>query len=321
MRTLLHAVAAGLRTVAGAPGLVALVWAVNLAAAVPLALIVGGAIEASVGHSLVAGALEEGFDTGWHGELVEGASPLVATFRPAVIGAGAFFENLERWWAGRLFAAPPALVAAGVLYALVWAFLLGGVLARFAAAGRASGERRAPFFAACGRCFPSFAALAAGGGVLYWLIYRLARTGFHALEEGLRDGTEERIALAWTLAGAAAVVALLVATRLLLDYAKIALVAEGRRNPFWGAWRGARFVAAQPLATAGLHLAFVVAGLALLALYALAAPGTGPVTWLGVLLALALGQLALAVKIALRLATLAGETALYLPPPGEPPDS
>jgi hypothetical protein len=300
--TPIRAFTAGLR----APGrhwrLVVLLWAVNLAVALPLAAVLAEEIQGSLGRSLVAEELLEGFDTGWHGELHHGGSRLAETFGGELLGAGAFFENLERWWRGDLLSLPPALVAAGVLYAVVWAFLLGGVLERLV---RPDGSG---FFAACGRHWFRFLRLALVAAVLYYLVYRLVRAGFGALETAGRDLTSERTALLWVLAGAALTVLLLAAVRTAFDYAKIAVVAEGRRSALGAAWTGLRFVARRPFATLGLYGAFALLGALLLALYALLPPFAGAGTWATVLLAALVGQLALAARLALRLALLTAET-------------
>lgn len=298
----LRAFAAGLRAPLRHWRLVVLLWAVNLAVALPLAAVLADEIKASLGKSLVAEELLEGFDTGWHGEFRHGASRLARTFGGELLGAGAFFENLERWWRGDLLSLPPALVAAGILYAVVWAFLLGGVLERLA--GSATGG----FFAACGRHWFRFLRLALVAAVLYYLVYRLVRAGFGALEAASRDLTSERTALLWVLAGAALTVLLLAAVRTAFDYAKIAVVAEGRRSALGAAWAGLRLVARRPFATLGLYGAFALVGALLLALYALLPPFAGAGTWATVLLAALVGQLALAARLALRLALLGAET-------------
>jgi len=295
---------------------VALLWAVNLAVALPLAAVLAEEIKGSIGRSLVAEELLQGFDTGWHGELHHGASRLAETFGGELLGAGAFFENLERWWRGDLLSLPPALVAAGLLYAVVWAFLLGGVLERLAGSG--GGADLPSFFAACGRHWFRFLRLALLAAVLYYLVYRLVRAGFGALEAASRDLTSERTALLWVLAGAALTVLLLAAVRTVFDYAKIAVVAGRRRSALAAAWAGLRLVGRRPFATLGLYGAFAFLGALLLALYALLPPFAGAGTWATVLLAALVGQLALAAKLALRLGLLGAEVRLYAAP-GAPP--
>lgn len=310
---LLRAFVDGFRRAGRAWRLVLLLWLVNLALALPFAVALAGELDDHLGRSLVHEELLEGFDSGWYGELQEGARGIVTTFAPELLGAGAFFDNLERWWKGDLFSVPPLLVGAGIVYALVWAFLLGGVLERLISTGGSGGASAgAGFFAACGRHAFRLVRLALVSAVLYYLIYRLVRAGFGWLADTLlRDVTSERTALAWTLAGVALTLLLLSLVRVVFDYAKIVVVAEGRRSALGAAWRGLRFVASRPLGTLGLYWLFGVAAVVLLGLYAAVAPGPGQATWLGVILAFVLGQIALATRVALRLALLGGEVAYF----------
>jgi hypothetical protein len=311
MRTFLDAFTTGLGRAGRAWRVVLLLWAVNLAVALPFAAAVAHELRGSLDRSRVHRDLLAGFDADWHGEFQAHAGPLAKTFGPELIGAGAFFENLERWWSGGLLALPPALVAAGILHAVLWAFLLGGVLERLREPGAVAAAGAAGFFAACGRHAFRFLRLALLSGVLYYLVYRLARAGFGALEDAARDVTSERSVLFWVIAGAALTVFLLAVVRVVFDYAKIAVVAHGRRSALGAAWAGARFVASRPFATLGLWAGFALLGAALLALYSLLPAFTGVATWASVVLVLLVGQLALAVKLALRLALLGAETRLF----------
>jgi hypothetical protein len=292
--------------------MVLLLWLVNVALAAPFAVALAADLDASLGRSRVHENLLEGFDMGWQGELQEGARGLVETFGPELLRGGAFFENLERWWQGDLVSLPPVLVGAAIVYAVIWAFLLGGVIERLGAGPYGAGAPGAAgFFGACGRSFFRFLRLVLLSGVLYYLVYRLARAGFGWLADALRDVTAERTALAWTFLGLAVIVLLLTVIRVVFDYAKIAVVAEGRKSALGAAWRGLSFVASRPAGTLLLYGAVALAGLLLLALYAAVAPGPGHGTWIGVILAFLLGQLALATKLALRLGLLGAETAYF----------
>lgn len=320
---MLRALADGARRAGRAWRLLLVLWLVNLVVALPLAVALAHELDDSLGRSLAHREQLEGLDLGWHGELRAQAGPLARTFGPEVLGGGAFFANLESWWRGDLLGGPPLLVGAGLLYALVWAFLLGGVLERLAWLGGrvVARERSAGFFAGCGRHASRFVVLALLSAAFYYCIYRFARAGFGWLEERSIDVTSERTVLLQVLAGAALVVLLLSVVRVLFDYAKIAVVADDRGDSLFGPVGGAlsglaaalRFVAARPLSTLGLYWLIGVAGLLLLGLYSAVAPTAGGGSWPAVILAFLLGQLALVTKLALRLVTLGAETAYYAP--------
>ncbi|MDX1631717.1 MAG: hypothetical protein R3234_07640 [Thermoanaerobaculia bacterium] len=317
------AVREGLIRAIRAPGLVALLWGVNLLAALPFAVVLGASIHDDVASRPAAHRLESGFDVDWAGELDAGALGFEASFGPEIVGAGAFLRNLEAWWSGRLFTDPAGgwgLLAAGTVFALVWIFLLGGVLHRLAQPRERSsvtlrpggaGGARGGFGAACGRFFFRFLRLAVLSAPLYLLIFWGARRGFGILEDALRDVTSERTALLGTVLGALLVVLALTLVKVVFDYAKIAVVLEGRRSALGAAWAGARLVASRPLAAVGLYWSFALLALLGLWLYGVVAPQAGPATWPAVLGALVLGQLALALRLGLRVATFGAETALF----------
>lgn len=310
--SLIRAMREGLGRALAAPRLVLALWVASFVVALPLAVVVGGAIQESVGESLVHRNLVEGFDTGWFGEFEAAAEGLPATLRPSIVGAGAFFDNLEAWWSGGLAGNFPGLVGVGVLYALLWAFLLGGVLQWMVRPdGFEGGVISGTFFSGCGRFFFRFVRLALLSGVLYFLIYRFARWLFRRLEWATRDVTSESTVLVWVLAAAALVVLLLVLVRVVSDYAKVMMATENRYGVLLTAWAAVRFVAANPVRTLGLYGGIALLWVVILALYALVAPGPGQSTWLGVILAFVVGQGMLILRLGLRVSLLGGETALY----------
>jgi len=315
--TLIRSIREGIVRAGAAPALLLFLWAVNLVVALPFAAVLADSIHESAGDRLVSRDLVAGFDPVWYGELEAGAEGFERTFGPAIVGAGAFLRNLESWWSGSLFDGGGAggwgLVAAGLGYALLWALLLGGVIDRLGRAPDHTPWQLAPrsLFAAGGQYFFRFVRLAVLSGVAYLLIYLGARRLFGAIEEATRDVTVERTVLLWVAAGAALVVLLLTLVRVVFDYAKIAVVLDGRRSALGAAWAGVRFVARHPFKTLGLFWIFTGVALLLLWVYGALAPTAGPGSWAGVTLAFLFGQLALATRLGLRLATLGGEAALY----------
>jgi len=308
----LKAIRTGLARSFGGPRLLVALWLVNLVVALPLAAVLGSSIHRSVAHSPRAEGLVEGFDTTWHGGYQATARGLEKTLEPSVVGVGAFLDNLEAWWTGHAFSGFPGLVAVGVLYALLWAFLLGGVLQRFARPeGFEGGVLSQSFFGNCGRFFGRFVRLALLSAVLYLVIYGLARWYFRGLQSWTRDVTSERWVLFWVLIGAGLVVTLLMGVRLVFDLAKVMTVQEDRRGMVLAVGAALRFLVARPFTLVGLYVGLALLWLVVLALYALVAPTAGPASWTGVLLAFLLAQVVLAVKIGLRLSLLAGETAVY----------
>lgn len=297
----------GLRQAVSSPKLLLLLWLVNLLCAVPMSLMMRQALADSFGSSLVSRGMLEGFDLGWHAEYESRAGGFESTFQPTVSGPGPVLDNLEAWWSGGLFEATPGLIAAGLGYALLWAFLLGGVLDHLAR-GRALALDR--FAGAGGRYLPRFVGLALLSGVAYFLIYKLAAWVYRRIAEASGDVTVERTVFAWVLLAAVLTVALMSVVRMVFDYAKIAAVTE-ERSGLASAARGLRFVFHHPLQTFGVYFGLTAAGALLLALGLLLAPGTGQSTLLSIVFVFVLGQVYLIARLVFRVTVLGAQMNLF----------
>lgn len=305
---MMRAVVGGLGDALASPRQLMVLWLTLLLVALPAAVAIEEAIHAGIGASRVDESLRQGLDLAWLEEFRSQARGLERSLRPSIVGRGAVYDNLESWFGGELFL-DARQVAFGAVYALVWLFLLGGVLDRFARR-----ERKfvlAPFLAAGARFFPRLLRLALLSGVLYFGIYRLARWLFPWIERLTRDVTAERQALLVYLAGALVVVALLGLVNLIFGYAKIAVVYEGRRSSLGALLRALRFVVGNAGKALGLYLLLASLVVAVIALYALLAPGPGQSTALGVALAFLLGQLYLMARLAMRLTFFGAQMRLY----------
>ena len=112
---------------------------------------------------------------------------------------------------------------AGLTWLVVWSFLAGGILDRYA---RNRPTRGRGFFGACGAHFPAMLRL----GVVEWLFWR----GASALELGSTPGLVPKIA--GLVAG------------LLFLYARVRIVVEDRRSALGALLAGGRFIRRNPAA-------------------------------------------------------------------------
>lgn len=305
-----RSIARGLRQALAAPKLILLLWLVNLIAVLPATLMMASSIEEDLGESLFADSLAERLDTDWLAERDHRAQGIATTFTPPrLFGKGVVLENLDKWMSGSLLTINPAITAFALLYALVWIVLQGGVLDRLAQPQVRFTPQR--FFAASGRYAPRLAVLAAMAGIVYYLVYRGAGLVFGRLEEASRDVPSEGTVFGWVLAATIGLVLVLQAVRLVFDFAKIAIVIDDVRMAPKALWIGLRFVLARPLRTVGVYAGVGILSLALMALYALLAPGAGQNGWLLVVLALVLSQLFVIGRLFLRVSLLGAALDTY----------
>jgi hypothetical protein len=299
----------GFGRVVASPGLVVWLWLASVAAATPLAFSMARSIEDSIGGSLVHQSLRDGFDVGWYGEFDARAKGIEKTLSPSQVGAGAFFDNLEAWLNGSLFEMLPGLLALGVVYALLWALFLGGILHRYS--DRGGFFRLSEFFSHGGEFFFRFARLAVLSGVLYYFVYRFAGFLFVRIEDRTRDMSVEKDVLAYVVAGSLLVAALLTFINMAFDYAKIATYKENRRSMIFAALKGFRLALGNFGRAALLYYGLGAIGLLLLGAYYVVAPGSGQASAPSVVFAFLVGQAYLVAKLALRLTFYASQLALY----------
>src|SRR5436190_199190 len=120
----------GFRRVLRAPALLAGVFLITLLTALPLAMTVRSAISASLGRSLAANAAADAVNYDWWQEFSSQASGVASSFTPAIIGFTATLDRLSSVADARVPILP--LAAAVSAYLLVWLFLTGGIIDRYA---------------------------------------------------------------------------------------------------------------------------------------------------------------------------------------------
>ncbi len=315
--SILHSFREGGRRVWAARGLAGWLYLASLVASLPLALALAMILRRSLGASLVADNLREGFDLAWHGEFAFRETGLADSFGPWVTGMLPVVENLE----GLLDGEPPTgdwtLLLAGLVFLLVWAFFGGGIVDRYASPEETHSRGR--LFAKSGEYFFRFVRLLVISALFYAAVFRWVGQPLHRrVEEWTRDVTSEQTVLLLTMVVYLVVGVLLVLISLAADYGKIALVVEHRRSALLAFLRGLRFVFSHPGKTSGLYALLLAVGLGLVALYAGVAPGPGQRVWWTVLVAFLVGQVYVLARIGLKLWFLSSQTVLFQSAEGLP---
>lgn len=298
----------GLRRVLAAPWIWAGAWLATLLLALPAALVLRDMLASHLGASLVAEQAAAGVHAEWWQEFRAQASGLGTTFVPAILGGAAALKNLSDLADN----APMDTVIAGLVAAwlLVWSFLAGGILDRYAR-GRALGATG--FFAACGAHAGRLIRL----GALSWLAYYALFAHVHRwlFDEGLyaawtRDVSVERRAFALRVLLYLVFFALLALVNLVFDYARVRLVVEDRRSAVFALTAGARFVRRHVAATATLYGLNAIGFLLLAAAYVTLAPGAGRTGWTLWVTAL-VGQAYVVLRLGVKLGFYASQTAYF----------
>jgi hypothetical protein len=297
----------GLRRVNRAPGILVAVWALTLLVSLPLAAAMRSALAEHLDSSLAADTAADGVNYDWMQEFADQASGIGVTFKPTIIGFGAVLDNLSAFIDDAV--RPIAIVVTASIYMIVWLFLAGGIIDRYAR-DRATGADG--FFAASGVFFFRFLRLA----IVQWIVYTFLFAYVHVwLFDTLysrltHEMTVERTAFLVRLALYVVFGALLAASMLVFDYAKVRAVVEDRRSMLGALGAALGFIRRNTGAAVGLFTANFALFVAVIAIYALVAPGAGGAgasMWIG----FAIGQAYVLGRLWVKLVFWASETALF----------
>ena len=307
----LNALVTGLQRVLGSPMIILTLYAAGLMVAVPLAVIMRGVLQGSMGASLVDERMTEGFDMHWYGEFNAGASGLAETFGPQVTGFLPVLGNLERLLDGTVFGVNGIIVLAGMIYLLVWAYLSGGIIDRYAQPMGATSPER--FHGQCGENFLRFVRLQLLSLFFYWLLFRWVANPLHGWVTSLnRDTTDETTVMVHTFTVYAFVALLLMVLGMVNDYAKISIVTERRSSALLAMVRGAGFTLSKFVHVFPLYLALLLMAAIVFLLYGWIAPGPGQSTVVGIFLAFVAGQVYLLARLTVKLWFLSSQAILFV---------
>ena len=296
----------GMRRVVSAPSVLVGVWTITTLAALPLVYAIRGDIVASLGRSLTADAAARGMNYEWMQEFAGQATGLASTFRPTIVGfAGvldnlsAFVDNVQR---------PLAVAAASGIYVLIWVFLAGAIIDRYA--GRPAARSKG-FFAAGATYFFRFFRLALVAAIVYGLMFGALHPWlFTRVYPNLTRSVDvERTAFMIRAGLYLVFVLILAAVNIVFDYAKVRAVVEDRRSVIVALLASWRFIRRNPAGAVGVYLLNALLFAATLAAYAFLAPpggGVGVMVWP----AFAIGQAYIAGRLCVRLLFFASETAV-----------
>jgi hypothetical protein len=297
----------GLRRVFRAPVILLGATALTVGLTVPLGVLLHGELQTALGEGAVADAMADGVSLDWWQQFASQATGLERSFTTSVIGFAAVLGNLSALLDGGR--QQPIIVAVVLAYLVLWTFLSGGMLDRYA---RDRPTRSAGFFSACGLYGSRLLRLTVVAGLAYALLFGVVHGWlFNDLYELLtRDLTAERQAFA-VRAGLYVVFGLLlVGVSLVFDYARVRAVVEDRRSMIGALLAGWRFVRRRPGVCLRLYAANSLVLVAVMSGYAVVAPQTGS-TGLSMWLVFLTGQAYLVARLASKLLFYTTEIAYF----------
>ncbi len=280
-----RAVARGVRDATRRPGLVALLWAWNLALAGLVTLPFWVWIYGASSVSPVTDALLDGFDLGVISELIAADARVAQT----------------------LFASVGTLV---LLALLSGAFVSGGILEVLTSEGDGRPLLHR-FFRGAGHFFGRFVRLLVIAGVTALPVVAIVAAALNAATRPLASGGSERAALWGTIAVQAGVGLTVAWFMLALDYARAATVWSGSRSMFRTWLRSLAFVVrrAPGVAAIGLLSALLVsAAFAVTVAYDVAANGR---TWFLILGTVLVHEAMLLLRTAVRVGQVSAQASYW----------
>jgi hypothetical protein len=298
----------GLHRVARAPLILIGVWGVTAVTALPGAAALYAAIAADLGSSMAAAHAAAGVNTWWWQEFLARQPAFAESFQPVIIGFAAVLANASAF----LAAAPPgpSFAVTAAVYVLLWLFLLGGILDRYARQRRVGTHG---FFAASGVFFFRFLRLAVIAALVWTSVFGLLHGWlFRSLHGWLtRETTVERTAFAWYVVLTLVFVTIVAALMVIFDYAKVRAVVEDRRSMIGALVAGTRFVRRNTRGVASVFLLNALLFGLVLAAYGLVARGAAGGGALTVAAGFLVGQAYIAARLFVKLSFYASAVALF----------
>ncbi|MGE0456297.1 MAG: hypothetical protein AB7O37_20750 [Vicinamibacteria bacterium] len=307
-------------TLRRAPSLVLLLWLGNFGSALLLAVPLALRLERDLRGREAAANMTFGFDYAWWERWSEAAPHWAASLRPEIAGIGFAPRNAEILLRGelpaRLFAGggslelglDPVLLALGLVYLLLQAFLAGGVLAAFRA--RAPLRPRALLHGSA-FYFGRMLRIALVGLLAAWVVFRLNAPLARFVDARALDSVSEAAALGWTLGRHALLLVALLAVHAISSCAKAICVLEERASAVLAWLSAAGFCLRNAGAVAAQYAAVGLAAAVTFALWALVDAGWETTGYRSQALSLVLLQAFVVARLALRLGLLGGQLELY----------
>jgi hypothetical protein len=290
--------------------MVLLLFILNLAFSVILAVPMYHSLKESFGDSLVGESMAKGFDMLWWEEYRDQSEGLEKTFTPSIIGKGAILNNLEGLILMTFTALPPAILIHILIYIIFRTFLAGGILTTFNQSETRFSLKK--FFGGAGFHFFSFSCVMLLSWVFYFGVLGILYRGLDSIRNSVAQNSFSEITPFYLgLFFSAILLFVLFLFQMLFDYTRIQIVVE-QRNNIRKAFRNAlRFIVKHPGSTLALFYLLFCVNVLLTLVYVLIQNLFFQDTALDVILVFLIQQSFIFAVIFLRCWLYAGEMELY----------
>jgi hypothetical protein len=248
----------GFKTTKKTVKMVFLLFFINLAFAMILAVPMYHSLKDSFEDSLVGEGMGKGFDFLWWEEYRDQSEGLAQTFTPSIIGKGAILNNLEGLILMTFFALPPEILILGLIYIIFRTFLAGGILSIFNINRSKFSLKK--FFGGAGAHFPHFSLVMLISWIFFFGVLNFINRGFGSIRNSVAQNSFSELTPFYLgLFFSAILLFLLLLLQMLFDYTRIQIVVEERKNILVAIREAFRFISNHPGSTLGLfYLLFFV---------------------------------------------------------------
>jgi len=324
---MLFALVQGWRLLRRSFGLAVLLLVVNVATAMVLAVPLARILQSDLHQKQAAQNMMYGFDYPWWSAWSDSQSGWTTSFGPEILGAGFAFRNLDLLLKGALPAnllaasggattgagggplLDPVVLGLGLVYLLLQTFLAGGILSTLRGAQGSWTVRG--LLHGSGFYFGRFFRVALVALFAAWVVLRLNAPFARWADAHARESVSETSAMAWLLGRHALLLLALFFVNLVSGYAKAIVVVEERSSAVLAFVSALSFCGRSLARTFGHYLAVAALGVALIAVWRLLDGSYMTTGYKTQLLTLVLFQLFMLARLALRVALMGGQLALY----------
>ena len=238
--------------------MVVLLFILNLAFSVILAVPMYHSLRDSFGDSLVSERMAKGIDMLWWEEFRDQSEGLEKTFTPSIIGKGAILNNLEGLILMSFSALPSAVLILGIIYVIFRTFLAGGILATFNQSHDRFSLKK--FFEGAGVHFFSFFLVMLLSWVFYFGMLGTLHSGLDSIRNSVAQHSFSEITPFYLgIFFSMILLFVLFLFQMFFDYTRIQIVVEQRKDVLVAARDALLFIAKHPGSTLALfYLLFLV---------------------------------------------------------------